>query len=242
MVTYADSDQGHVGTVYQAVNGTYTGQVGQGNLYLRDRRGGIRTMQSLKRHGTWSQRRAVARELGWLEHRSGGKHRYVLLLGSARERRRYPGLCWAALPYPKRPVDTRCRPALTPRLRWCRLAMRSRPRPCTGLSASQSARLGPRRDRDRDRMEGRGPPIRSARSAGSPGVHESLTASRLDPVGPQSAWCVSTGQAVGASSGRCRMHSPSGPSAGMTQRRFMPVIAMQIRSRVPSRTSPDCAI
>lgn len=177
VVSYADSDQGHVGTVYQAVNGTYTGRVGQGNLYLRDRRGAIRTMQSLKRYGTWPERRAVARELGWVEHRSAGKHRYVFVLGTARQRRHYPALRWPVLPYPKRSVDTTCRRPPAPRVRWRGLVTKARTRVCSvRLSAQQSACL--QRRCLRERVEGRGPPIRSAAGNCRPQPPPACTATR----------------------------------------------------------------
>ena len=100
VVTYADVSHGHVGTIYQATNAIYTGLRTKGNLYLVTPEGDVRTMQALSRYGTWSQRRAKAAELGWTERRSLGKHRYVYLLGSARQRRKYPPLCWPVLPYP----------------------------------------------------------------------------------------------------------------------------------------------
>lgn len=99
VVTYADLDQGHRGTVYQATNALFTGTVATGNLYLRRDDGTLSTMQGLKHVGMWSERREVARERGWTEHRSRGKHRYVYLFGSAR--RGKPVLRWATLPYPK---------------------------------------------------------------------------------------------------------------------------------------------
>ena len=97
VVTYADSDQGHVGTIYQATNAIYTGMVAKGNLYFAKPDGSIGTMQSLKHVGTWSERRRVAAELGWQEKRCAGKHRYVYLL-----ERRHPPLLWPTLPYPKK--------------------------------------------------------------------------------------------------------------------------------------------
>lgn len=112
VVTYAESDQGHTGTIYQAVNGRYTGVRTKGNIYFRDRHDRIHTTHSLKSAGTWSERRREAARRGWRECKSGGKHRYVLELGTARQRRKRPAVLWAALPYPER--DARSSVALTP--------------------------------------------------------------------------------------------------------------------------------
>lgn len=103
VVTYADTDQGHVGTIYQATNALYTGVATKGNLYFRTPEGTIATMQSLKRFGVWSERREEAKRRGYIECRSGGKHRYIYLLGDGRERRKLQKeLLWPVLPYPKK--------------------------------------------------------------------------------------------------------------------------------------------
>lgn len=101
VVTYADSCQAHHGTIYQATNAIYTGVVAKGNLKFLTPEGVIVPTQSLK--GTWPERRAQARELGWQEIRCKGKHRYVYLLGSTRaqKKRGQPPLLWDVLPYPK---------------------------------------------------------------------------------------------------------------------------------------------
>lgn len=101
VVTYADADQGHAGIIYQATNAIYTGVATKGNIYFLKPDGSIGTMQSLKPHGKWSERRSAAARLGWTECRSIGKHRYIYLLGSARQKRARPPLLWRALPYPK---------------------------------------------------------------------------------------------------------------------------------------------
>lgn len=103
VVTYADSCQGHIGTIYQAVNAVYTGVVAKGNLKFRGQDGSLYTTQSLARVGKWSERRAEAARRGWTEVRCSGKHRYVHLLGTARQKRGRPPLLWCTLPYP----DTR---------------------------------------------------------------------------------------------------------------------------------------
>lgn len=94
IVTYADLDQGHNGTVYRATNALFTGIKTRGNLYFRTPAGDIKTVQSLSRVGVWSERRAEAARRGWTEHRCRGKARYVYLLGTKRQRRARPPLLW----------------------------------------------------------------------------------------------------------------------------------------------------
>lgn len=101
VVTYADTCEGHHGTVYQATNAIYTGLYAKGNLKFRTPEGVLIGTQSLSWVGTWPERRRWAAEHGWTEVRCGGKHRYVYLLGTPTERRRRPPMLWEALPYPK---------------------------------------------------------------------------------------------------------------------------------------------
>jgi len=98
VVTYADSCQGHHGTIYQATNALYTGTVARGNLKFLTSDGEIMPTQSLK--GTWPERRAEAARRGWSEIRCRGKHRYVYLLGTKRQRKQRPPLLWPTAPYP----------------------------------------------------------------------------------------------------------------------------------------------
>jgi hypothetical protein len=100
VVTYADACEGHLGTIYQATNAIYTGVKAKGNLKFLDQDGGIQTTQSLSRAGAWPERRAEAARRGWTEVRCKGKHRYVYLLGTAKERKHRPPLLWPILNYP----------------------------------------------------------------------------------------------------------------------------------------------
>lgn len=97
IVTYADLDQGHNGTVYRATNALFTGIKTRGNLYFRTPAGDIKTVQSLSNVGVWSERRIEAARRGWTEHRCQGKARYVYLLGTKIQRRRRPSLKWEVL-------------------------------------------------------------------------------------------------------------------------------------------------
>lgn len=99
VVTYADSCQGHHGTIYQATNAIYTGVRAKGNLKFLKPDGTLVSTQTLS--GTWPERRSAAKELGWAEKRCAGKHRYVYLLGTKKQRRSRPPLLWPTLPYPK---------------------------------------------------------------------------------------------------------------------------------------------
>lgn len=99
VVTYADRCQDHHGVVYQATNALYTGMRAKGNLKFITEDGNIVPTQSLK--GTWPERREEAARLGWREVRCKGKERYVYILGSKSQRRRYPDLLWPVLDYPK---------------------------------------------------------------------------------------------------------------------------------------------
>lgn len=82
VVTYADTDQGHIGYVYQATNALYTGTAGEKSHY-RDTDGNIRSdYQSGRLHVK------DAADRGWTRHPSGPKHRYVYLLGNKTRRRR----------------------------------------------------------------------------------------------------------------------------------------------------------
>jgi hypothetical protein len=96
IVTYAATEVGHLGYVYQATNALYTGLAGD-PWYFVDARGG--------RHSTYlSGHVDVERgeSLGWTRHRGGGKHRYVYLLGSRTQlRQRRALLRFPVLPYPK---------------------------------------------------------------------------------------------------------------------------------------------
>jgi hypothetical protein len=96
VVTFAASDVGHVGYVYQATNAIYTGTGGYSAYFLDangDRRGTLL-------HGWVSRERAQA--LGWTRHEDGVKHRYVYVLGTKGQRAaRIRQLRLPVLPYPK---------------------------------------------------------------------------------------------------------------------------------------------
>lgn len=94
VVSYADSAQGHVGTVYQATNWVYTGMTTSDYVYQPES------------GGPPMHPRTTARAKGelpsgrWVP--SAAKHRYVAFVGSPRERRDLRRLLrWEPQPYPK---------------------------------------------------------------------------------------------------------------------------------------------
>lgn len=109
VLTYAATDAGHVGTIYQATNAIYTGTGGDRHFY-RDCDGNMRsTYGQVEGHsyksGYISPTDALSR--GWTVHDAGVKHRYVYLLGNKSERKqRRKLLRYPSLPYPKKDVST----------------------------------------------------------------------------------------------------------------------------------------
>ena len=98
VITYAATDVGHIGTVYQATNALYTGTGGEAWFYV-DKQG--------RRHGTHHGGRRVhldrAEQMGWRREQGGVKHRYIYILGNKTERRhRMKLLRYPILPYPKK--------------------------------------------------------------------------------------------------------------------------------------------
>lgn len=97
LISYADSAQGHVGTIYQATNWTYSGLSQATPLYdLGD--GQARHSRSVSHtHGTHSLRHFANHGMDVKLISQSQKHRYIFFLDrSWRERLRVP-----ELPYPK---------------------------------------------------------------------------------------------------------------------------------------------
>jgi hypothetical protein len=97
VLTYAATDAGHIGYVYQATNALYTGEGGDPNYYVDQ--SGNRRGTHLDGHGVSLERAAG---MGWTRHRGGVKHRYLYVLGNKTERKqRRELLRLPVLPYPK---------------------------------------------------------------------------------------------------------------------------------------------
>jgi hypothetical protein len=97
VITYAATDVGHIGTVYQATNALYTGTGGETWFYV-DQQG--------RRHGTHHGGQRVhldrAELMGWRREQGGVKHRYLYVLGNKTQRRQRMALLrYPVLPYPK---------------------------------------------------------------------------------------------------------------------------------------------
>ncbi len=103
VITYADTQAGHIGTVYQATNAIYTGTSVIKSFYT-DSEGIRRTVYQDGK--TMSPEVAASR--GWQLHRGMPKHRYVYILGSKTQRRqRLQLLKLPVLPYPKHTEEGR---------------------------------------------------------------------------------------------------------------------------------------
>lgn len=101
VLTYAATDAGHIGYVYQATNAIYTGTGGDGHYFLDE----LGHRRSTKTKVAGVNRRLTKQEAldrGWTVHKSLPKHRYLYLLGSKTERAGLlRSLRYKALPYPK---------------------------------------------------------------------------------------------------------------------------------------------
>lgn len=97
VLTYAATDAGHIGYVYQATNALYTGEAGQ-HPYFIDQ-DGVRHWVRIGGNGYSADR---VRALGWRPMHGSAKHRYLYILGNKRERRERRALLrYPVLPYPK---------------------------------------------------------------------------------------------------------------------------------------------
>lgn len=97
VLTYAATDAGHIGYVYQATNAIYTGTGGDPFFYIDA--DGNRRGTHLDGHGVTLERAAA---LGWTRQKGSPKHRYVYVLGNRAERRQRLNLLkLPRLPYPK---------------------------------------------------------------------------------------------------------------------------------------------
>lgn len=104
VLTYAATDVGHIGYVYQATNALYTGIGGDSHFFVDE--GGKRRSTYLGGRGVGNARAA---EMGWTRHEGSGKHRYLYILGSKTQRKeRLRMLRLDAQPYPKAVKDAHC--------------------------------------------------------------------------------------------------------------------------------------
>lgn len=84
VTAFADSTEGHSGTVYQAANAHYYGTTGEATFY-RDQEGTLRHPRQCGENITKSE----ARERGWDVEKRDSKHRYVFLLPDGKRHREW---------------------------------------------------------------------------------------------------------------------------------------------------------
>ena len=85
VVSYADSEWGHAGIIYQATNWTYTGPVlSHDHLYIVD---GVRTHPMTLRDRGITDPKRWARDNGIKTVKPSPKHRYFFAVGDRRERK-----------------------------------------------------------------------------------------------------------------------------------------------------------
>ncbi len=104
VVTFADENHGHIGTIYQATNAYYTGITDMttrstSRKYYVNEHGEVRSFRSIRKDA--EHRGGIP---GWtMKFSDKPKHRYVYILGNKSERRqRLALLKHPILPYPKR--------------------------------------------------------------------------------------------------------------------------------------------
>lgn len=112
LISYADSEQNHLGIIYQATNWLYTG-MGSGGVYeyilpdgqIVTRRGFSRFNPKTGKNDYTPTHEELVQKYGAkkLESKKSKKHRYVYFLGSKKQRKELrQALKWPILPYPKK--------------------------------------------------------------------------------------------------------------------------------------------
>lgn len=98
VVSFADGTEGHVGTIYQALNAIYYGTSGRATFY-KDSDGRLRH----PRQNGVNISKEQAAERGWVPVSRDAKYRYLFLVGNKTERRTSRSLLKVTQsPYPKR--------------------------------------------------------------------------------------------------------------------------------------------
>ena len=92
VVSYSDTQQNHVGTIYQATNWLYCGTTTGGKMLI-DENGTIRHTKSINmvrlRHPEYKgvHSKTIMKDKGWEYVEGGVKHRYCMLRGSKKEKK-----------------------------------------------------------------------------------------------------------------------------------------------------------
>jgi len=86
VLSHADSTEGHLGTIYQACNATYTGTTDSSKKFYRKSDGTLKPPRN-GIEGNISPEEA--RERGWEVEERGHKHRYIFFLPDGRRHKRW---------------------------------------------------------------------------------------------------------------------------------------------------------
>lgn len=98
VISFADSTEGHVGTVYQAMSAWYCGTTATRVRFWRDTEGRLRHPRQNGHNVTPSE----AEALGWTPEYRQSKNRYLFFVGSPRQRKNARKRCYLKpAPYPK---------------------------------------------------------------------------------------------------------------------------------------------
>jgi len=102
LVSFADPEQGHDGTIYQATNWLYCGKSQPDEWYIVDGEK-IHPRSMVAKYGTRSEGKLKEMGIEFERKLLTGKHRYVYILGNNKKENRYlkSKLKYDVLPYPK---------------------------------------------------------------------------------------------------------------------------------------------
>ena len=102
LVSFADHEQGHEGTIYQATNWLYCGKSQPDEWYIVDGEK-IHPRSMVAKYGTRSEGKLKEMGIEFERKLLTGKHRYVYILGNNKKENRYlkSKLKYDVLPYPK---------------------------------------------------------------------------------------------------------------------------------------------
>lgn len=92
IISFADSTEGHDGTVYRAANFHYAGTTGRSRFY-RDGNGSLRHPRQCGVNIT----AGMAKDRGWVPEMRDSKFRYIFFVGSGRQKRKLREECLVPL-------------------------------------------------------------------------------------------------------------------------------------------------
>ena len=105
LVSFADPEQGHSGTIYQATNWLYCGKSQPDEWYLVDGEK-IHPRSMVAKYGTRGEKKLNDMGINFERKKLHGKHRYIYILGSSKSEKNFlkRNLQYEILPYPKENV------------------------------------------------------------------------------------------------------------------------------------------